>query len=145
MLLNCESLLSFFRWSLEKHCKWQRSSSRWSGAGMFVIIFFEGMTHFHLDKTSRISASIGSVDRLRAFSICQNWPAGPLPDQTVWKWNRLFRRVFAEKPSPSCIIFRIWLIWLKRFDWKQNYHGDGNGLAGQFWQMESALRFINHC
>ena len=26
-----------------------------------------------------------------AQSICQNWPAGPLQDQSVWKWNRLFQ------------------------------------------------------
>ena len=35
---------------------------------------------------------------LRALSIWQNWPAGPLPDQSVSEWNRLFPRVFAEKP-----------------------------------------------
>ena len=51
----------------------------------------------------------------RALSICQNWPAGPLSDQSVWKWNRLFPRVFAEKLSPSCILFKIWLIWLDSF------------------------------
>ena len=32
------------------------------------------------------------------------------------KWDRLFPRVFAEKPSPSYILFKIWLIWLDRFD-----------------------------
>ena len=26
-----------------------------------------------------------------AQSVCQNWPAGPLQDQSVWKWNRLFQ------------------------------------------------------
>ena len=51
-----------------------------------------------------------------ALSICQNWPAGPLPDQSVWKWKRLFPRVFAEKPSPSCVLFRNWLTWLESFD-----------------------------
>ena len=50
---------------------------------------------------------------VRALFICQNWPPGPLPDQKVWKWNRLFPRVFAEKPSPWCIRFGIWLIWLE--------------------------------
>ena len=34
---------------------------------------------------------------LRALSICPNWPAGPWPDQSVWKWNSPFPRVFAEK------------------------------------------------
>ena len=27
-----------------------------------------------------------------------------------------FQDVFAEKRSPSCILFRIWLIWLESFD-----------------------------
>ena len=40
--------------------------------------------------------------------------------------------------------FRIWLIWLESFVWKENYHWDGNGLAGLFWQMESALRLLFH-
>ena len=31
--------------------------SRWSGAGMFVVIFVEGITHFLSGKTSQISAS----------------------------------------------------------------------------------------
>ena len=47
---------------------------------------------------------------LRALSNSQNWPARPWPDQTFWQWNRFFPRGFAEKPSPLCIMFRIWLI-----------------------------------
>ena len=39
-----------------------------------------------------------------------------LPMQSVSKWNGLFPKGFAEKPSPSCTLFRIWLIWLDRFD-----------------------------
>ena len=45
-----------------------------------------------------------------------NWPAGPLLDQSFWQWNRLFSRAFAEKPSPSCALFRILPIWLESFD-----------------------------
>ena len=57
------------------------------------------------------------IVHLRALSICQNWPAGPWPDQSVWKWYRLFPSGFAKKnSSPSCILFRIWLIWLDSFD-----------------------------
>ena len=89
---------------------------------------------------------------LRALSICQNWPAGPLPEQSVWKWNRLFLRVFLENPSFSCILFRIWPIWLDSFDWKWNSRYDWKGLACQFWQMEIALnkltdqfRFLENC
>ena len=54
--------------------------------------------------------------RLRALSKSQNWPARPWPNQTFWQWNMLFPRGFAEKPSPLCIIFRIWLIWMVSFD-----------------------------
>ena len=64
--------------------------------------------------------AIVRLSLLWAFSICQNWPAGPLPNQSVWKWKRLFPRVFAEKPSPSCILFRNWLTWLESFDSKGN-------------------------
>ena len=63
-----------------------------------------------------IFCSFKDQTNLRAVSICQNWPAGPLPDQSVSKWNLLFLKIFAEKPSPSCILFRIWLIWLNNFD-----------------------------
>ena len=49
---------------------------------------------------------------LGALSICQTgWP-----DQSVRKWNGLFPEGFVEKPSPSCMLFRIWLIWLDSFD-----------------------------
>ena len=43
-----------------------------------------------------------------------NWPAGPFLDQSFWQWNRLFSRAFAEKPSPSCALFRI----LYRSGWR---------------------------
>ena len=46
----------------------------------------------------------------------------------------LFQRVFTKKLPPSCILFRIWLIWLDSFHEKWNSNYDGNGLAGQFWQ-----------
>ena len=50
-----------------------------------------------------------------------------------------FQSILLKKPSPSCILFRIWLIWLDSYDSKWNSHYDGNVLACQFWQMESAL------
>ena len=46
----------------------------------------------------------------RTLSKKQNWPARPWPNQSFWNWNRLSPRVFAEKPSASCMRFRIWLI-----------------------------------
>ena len=45
-----------------------------------------------------------------------SWPDGPLPDQSLWQWNGLSSIVFAEKTSPSCTLFRIWLICLNSFD-----------------------------
>ena len=77
------------------------------------------------------------MSRLWALSICQNWPAGPV--SLLANEIAFFETVFTEKPSPLRILFRIWLIWLDSFDWKWNSHYDGNGLAGQFWQMESSL------
>ena len=47
---------------------------------------------------------------LMTLSKSQNWPVGPWPDKTFWQWNRLSPRRFAEKPSPLCIIFMIWLV-----------------------------------
>ena len=79
--------------------------------------------------------------KLTALSISQNWPAGPWPDPAFWQWNRRFPRGFAEKPSPLSIMCRIRLLWMVNVDSKWNSHYDGNGLASQFWQMESALSF----
>ena len=33
---------------------------------------------------------------LEALSICRNWPAAPLPDQSVNEWSRLFLRVLLK-------------------------------------------------
>ena len=58
IVFGLKSLPSFFFVGLwKKNCMWQRILSRWSGAGMFVIIFVEGIARFLLDKMSRISAS----------------------------------------------------------------------------------------
>ena len=81
-----------------------------------------------------------SFVKLRVLSKSQNWPAEPWLDQSFWQSNRLFPRVFAEKASPSSILFRIWLMWLDSFYWQWNSLCGGNGLACQFWQMESTQR-----
>ena len=47
---------------------------------------------------------------LGRFPLSQNWLA-------------------AEKSSRSCILLRIWLIWLDSFDKKWNFQYDENGLA----------------
>ena len=51
-----------------------------------------------------------AVSSLRALSKIQNRPAGPVIifDNGIG----FFKDFFFEKPSPSCILFRIWLIWL---------------------------------
>ena len=44
-------------------------------------------------------------------------------------------RVFDEKPSPLCTLFRIWMIWLDSFDQKWNSHNDG-----MVWLLSSDKR-----
>ena len=66
---------------------------------------------------------------LRVLFKSQNWLARSWPDQSFWERNRLFPRVFYEKPSPSCILqdltdpvgsfwlkvkFSLWRKWLGR-------------------------------
>ena len=46
--------------------------------------------------------------------------------------HKLFPRVVTEHPSPLCILFRSWLMWLDSFDKEWDSHCDGVGLAGQF-------------
>ena len=77
--------------------------------------------------------------KLGALSKNHNWSAGPWPDQSFYQRNKLNPRDFAGETYPSCILFRILLVWLDTFDLKWNSHFDGNGLAPQSWQMESAL------
>lgn len=36
-----------------------------------------------------------------------------------------FQEVFAEKPSPSCQLYSVYLIWLDSVDWKENSDYDG--------------------
>ena len=42
------------------------------------------------------------------------------------------------------MLCKIWLIWLDSLDKKWNSQYDGNDLAAQFWQMESALTIDWH-
>ena len=70
-----ESPPSFFRWSLEKHCKWQRSSSRWSGAGMFVIIYCRRNYSFSLRQNiSNLCQSIFVFLTVYYDKIFKHWP-----------------------------------------------------------------------
>ena len=73
-------------------------------------------------STASVAYTAVACGGLGALSKSQNWPAGPWPDRTFWRWNRLFLRGLAEKPSPLCIIFWIWLIWMVSFDEKWNSH-----------------------
>ena len=61
--------------------------------------------------------------------------AGPV----ILTMKYAFSKSFWWKRFTSCILFRIWLIWLDSFDKKWNSLYEGKGLPGQFWQMESAL------
>ena len=53
-----------------------------------------------------------------------------------------FFQEFFSSLFPLCMLFRIWLIRLDSFDYKLNSYYDGNGPAGQFWQMVSALKHM---
>ena len=75
----------------------------------------------------------------RALSKIQNWSAGPLPDQSFWKWNRIFPRVFFMDTHLLCAYhFLTGVIVLIK---SKILNATGIGLASQFWQMESTLSF----
>ena len=86
-----------------------------------------------------LGSGIQNAALISSGSKSQSWPAGPCPERSFWQSNKIFPWVFAEKPSPSCILFRIWLMWLDTFYQKWNSNYNGNGLAGQFWQMKGAF------
>ena len=69
-------------------------------------------TDIVLRNETKTAALTRSTQQLRRFPFVRT---GRL-DKSVSKWNRLFSKGFAEKPPPSCILFRIWLIWLNSFD-----------------------------
>ena len=76
--------------------------------------------------------------------IVQSWPAGPWLDQSFLQWNRLFRRVFFMKCHFLCAYYlgfdwTDWVIFIK----SEIIITAGKGLAGQFWQMESAPSLCN--
>ena len=50
-----------------------------------------------------------------------------------------FQEIFAEKPTPLCLEFRISMIRLDIFYWKWHSRHYGNSLASQFWQMKAPL------
>ena len=81
-----------------------------------IMIFFPSLNFTTKSNHKRLKA--GTIQRIYLqqyiIFVCQDWPVGPLPDQSVWEWNRLFfQKFFPEKPSPS-------------------YQGMTN-LAGEFW------------
>ena len=67
-------------------------------------------------------------------------PTCTIPYHTiVSKRNQLFSNVFAEKPSPSCILGFGWSGWTVFIKSEIVMHYHEKGQAVQFWQMESAL------
>ena len=85
-----------------------KSELHWTWSGTLITIRL--WDHFTFLGNCSPTPPLNQHFTLRALSICQNWPAGPLPEQLFWQWNRLFPGVFAEEPSPSYTLFRIWLI-----------------------------------
>ena len=103
--------------SLLTNCYFTRHSTMLvgqTGSGKSVCwkILQASMTRLKRDGDS--SFNIVRVSP-RALSKSQNWPVGPWLDQTFWQWNRLFPWSLAKEPSPLCIIFWIWLIWMASF------------------------------
>ncbi len=71
---------------------------------------------------------------VRALSISQNWPAGPVVLNVKWA----FCTRFSHKSTIT--VYNIyWLIWRDKSDSLWNSVLKYTGLAGQFWQMESTL------
>ena len=62
-----------------------------------VIFICKHVTVTELIVYFRVTSNLCFKARLKALSICQNWPAGPLPHQSVSKWNRLFPNGFRSK------------------------------------------------
>ena len=65
---------------------------------------------------------------LWALSICQNWPAALLPDQSVNE----FENDIGFSKSFCCKTISFVRAIILGFDWRSKFF-DGNGPAGQFW------------
>ena len=89
-------------------------------------------------KSRTFSTLLMQRSKLGALSKSQNWSAGSWPNQSFCERNKLYPRDFAGKAFPSCIQFRILLIWLDSFDLKWNSQYDVSWWEW-FWQMESDL------
>ena len=75
-------------------------------------------------KSRTFSTLLMQRSKLGALSKSQNWSAGSWPNQSFCQRNKLYPRDFAGKAFPSCIPFRILLIWLDSFDLKRNFQYD---------------------
>ena len=84
-------------------------------------------------KQKLVNANLGRFPKLRTGQLDYG------PTSHFDKEIRLFPRIFDKNPPSPWTLFKIWLIWLDSLDQKWISHHEGRGLAGQFWQMESAL------
>ena len=75
-------------------------------------------------KSRTFSTLLMQRSKLGALSKSQNWSAGSWPNQSFCERNKLYPRDFAGKAFPSCIPFRVLLIWLDSFDLKWNSQYD---------------------
>ena len=50
-----------------------------------VILMYKHVNVTELIGHYRVASNLCFKARLKALSICQNWPAGPFPDQSVRK------------------------------------------------------------
>ena len=70
----------------------------------------DSYTKTSLKKWVLAASNLGRFPKVRTSRPDHGWSSH------FDKRNKLFSRDFAEKPSPLCLLFRIWLIWLDSFD-----------------------------
>ena len=81
------------------------------------------------------------ICNVRALSKSQNLQAGPWPDWSVRKLNRLVPKHFVEKPCPSSSYLGFdWSGWIS-FDKKWNSYYDKNDLASSSDKWKAPLVF----
>ena len=95
--------LSFVGLWKKKHCKWQRSSSKGPGAGMFVIIFVEGIARLLLGKIFCQSLPVRNYRKFNAVSFKVFWCSFL---QTIQMFNRLKKDFILVRSTQN---FHEWL------------------------------------
>ena len=130
------------------HTRWLRSPTLDKDYFCIVSTVISVLTDTLLKRTPRVSPCIlllllvylNKLDIcLWALSICQNWPAALLPDQSV---NEFENDIGFSKSFCWKTISFVHAIILG-FDWRSEVF-DRNGLAGQFWTHSANPKGVRH-